>query len=149
MLVIRAMMRNDVDAVKALEMATAEAPHWTWAVYEEFLSEENAGKRLFVAEVAGKLAGFVAARIVVDTCELESIVVDSLVRRSGVGRALLAALMEWAREHQTARLELEVRRRNHSAIAFYEHIGFTSDGTRPGYYQGPQDDALLMSLALV
>lgn len=145
---IRAMTRDDLNEVKRLEEATAEAPHWSPVVYEGFLSEDDHGGQIFVVEEGRRLAGFIAARIVLDTCELESIVVDRAVRRSGVGKALFTALMQWARQRDAVRMELEVRERNNSAIYFYERLGFVRNGVRPRYYQVPEEDAVLLSLAL-
>lgn len=148
MALVRAMTLGDLDAVTRLEAATAEAPHWERAAYEGFLSDDGPVKKIFVAEDGGRLLGFVATRMVVDVCELESIAVDSSARRAGVGKALLAALSKWAREHHAAHIELEVRAGNASAVCFYEHAGFRRDGSRRGYYQNPEEDALLMSLLL-
>lgn len=148
MTLVRAMTLGDLDAVTRLEAATAEAPHWERAAYEGVLSENGPVKQIFVAEDGGRLLGFAVARMVVDVCELESIAVDASARRAGVGKALLAALLKWAQEHHAAHIELEVRAGNDSAICFYEHAGFQRDGVRRGYYQDPEEDALLMSLLL-
>ena len=149
MALIRAMTPGDLDAVTRLEAATAEAPHWERAAYEGVLSENGPVKQVFVAEDGGRLVGFAVARMVVDVCELESIAVDASARRTGVGKALLAALSKWAREHRAAHIELEVRAGNDSAVCFYEHTGFRRNGSRRGYYQNPEEDALLMSLLLI
>ena len=148
MALLRAMTLSDLDAVMCLEAATTEAPHWERAMYEGFLSDDGPVKQIFVAEDGDRLVGFVAARMVVDVCELESIAVDPSVRRAGIGKALIAALSKWVREHRAAHIELEVRAGNTSAICFYEHAGFRRDGSRRGYYQNPEEDALLMSLLL-
>lgn len=148
MTLIRSMSRDDLDAVMRLEAASAEAPHWERAVYEGFLSQGGPVKQVFVARDDGRLAGFVAARVMVDVCELESIVVDAAVRKTGVGKALLATLVRWARGNNVVRVELEVRSGNDAAICFYERAGFRRDGLRRGYYRNPEEDAVLMSLAL-
>jgi [ribosomal protein S18]-alanine N-acetyltransferase len=146
--VIRAMARDDLDAVRRLETATPEAPHWALAVYEGFLSVESPGKRIFVAEEGGRILGFAAAQVAEDVCELESIVVDAATRRVGLGAALLKALGQWARQTGAIRVELEVRDQNQSALGFYERAGFRRDGIRRGYYRNPEGDAVLMSLVL-
>lgn len=148
MAVIRAMTGEDLEAVMRLEAATAEAPHWERAVYEGFFSENSSFKQIFVAREAGRLRGFAAGRVVVDVCELESIVVDAEARRTGIGKALMAALADWAREHHAARIEIEVRAGNEAAICFYEQAGFGRDGLRRAYYRSPEEDALLMGLNL-
>ena len=42
-------------------------------------------------------------------------------------------------------LTLEVRKSNAPAIALYEKYGFQQAGLRPGYYQNPREDAVIMT----
>ena len=143
------MVAADLEPVRLLAAATPEAPHWEQPVYQAFLeSEADPPRRIFVADISDELAGFVAGRITLDICELESIVVAQRQRRAGVGRALLDALSAWAGVSHASKIQLEVRSANHSAIRFYERSGFRRDGLRRGYYRRPEDDAVLMSLAL-
>ena len=145
---IRPMAPHDLEPVIALESAVQEASHWPRGVYDRFLLADPSHKRVLIAEEGGRLVGFVAGQLILDACELDSIVVDVTIRRSGVGRALLGALCEWATANRAIRVQLEVRRGNSRAIEFYLHSGFASEGLRPNYYRDPEEDALLFSLAL-
>lgn len=131
-----------------LESTAPEAPHWSRAVYEGFFAADVRRKRIFVAEDGGSVIGFAAAQIVLDVCELDSIVVSITTRRNGVGRALLTALFDWAISGESSRVQLEVRSGNSRAIDFYRAAGFAQDGLRPGYYCDPLEDAVLMSRTL-
>jgi RimJ/RimL family protein N-acetyltransferase len=54
-------------------------------------------------------------------------------RGMGVGAALMARAVEWARAHpELALITLEVYAANSRAIALYERFGFTPRGTLPG-----------------
>jgi histidine triad (HIT) family protein len=104
---------------------------------------------VFVAErPEGGLAGFVetGARAYADGCEtspvgyVEAWYVDSDVRRSGVGRALVAAAETWASRNgyremaSDALLENEASHRAHRAIGFAEverHVVFRRELARP------------------
>lgn len=141
------MTRRDLDAVLRLEATTPEAPHWSQSTYETLLSRPGAAL-LFVAEEQGRIAGFLIAQAVADLCELESIVVDPRERRAGIGKALFAELANTAGKLGLSLIQLEVRRGNISAIAFYGALGFRQEGLRHGYYHDPDDDAVLMSLAV-
>ena len=68
-------------------------------------------------------------------------------RRQGVGRALLQAAVEWAREADIRKLELHVFPWNEAAIALYEAFGFEREGFRKGHYRrgGEFVDAILMA----
>jgi ribosomal-protein-alanine acetyltransferase len=63
---------------------------------------------------------------------------------SGVGSALLAALVAAAREHGCTELFLEVRADNPRARGLYLRRGFTEIGLRRGYYQPSGVDAIVM-----
>lgn len=68
-------------------------------------------------------------------------------RRRGIGRALLDASAQWARESGVRKLELHVLPHNTAAIALYEAFGFRREGVRQGHYHwnGRDLDAVLMA----
>lgn len=68
-------------------------------------------------------------------------------RRYGLGRKMLLHLLSEARRLGAKRAWLEVHPDNHSAIALYKRLGFTTQYRRKGYYRHypqRQGDALLM-----
>ncbi|HVM18306.1 MAG TPA: GNAT family N-acetyltransferase [Gaiellaceae bacterium] len=76
------------------------------------------------------------------------LMVASSHRRRGIGRALLAQAVEWAREHDVEKLELHVFPHNDAAIALYEAFGFEREGYRVRHYRrtdGSFTDAILMA----
>lgn len=145
---IRPAVPANLEAILRLAAATPEAPRWSRAAYESYVAESHPEKQLFLAEKDGNPTGFIAGQIIAEVCEIESIVVALLYRRSGVGTSLLTAFTDWAASHGAASVQLEVRAGNHSAISFYAHHQFQTDGLRPAYYRDPADDALLMTLCL-
>jgi len=54
-------------------------------------------------------------------------------RRTGVGRQLLEAAIEWAPTAGIRRIELYVYARNEAAIKLYETMGFNHEGRRKGF----------------
>jgi RimJ/RimL family protein N-acetyltransferase len=71
-------------------------------------------------------------------------------RRQGIGRALLAAAVDWARENDVRKLELHVFPYNEAAIALYEGFGFVAEGYRKKHYRQGEElvDAILMAYEL-
>lgn len=70
-------------------------------------------------------------------------------RRQGVGTAMMAHLIDWARANPNIRrLELQVFPDNARAIALYEKLGFAHEGTRRQafYKAGEFLDLMMMSL---
>ena len=61
-----------------------------------------------------------------EDCTLEDLFVDAGVRGSGLGRELVAAALERARERGCARIELDANDANAPALALYRSAGFES-----------------------
>jgi [ribosomal protein S18]-alanine N-acetyltransferase len=148
---IRRMHPGDIDAVMALAETIPEAPRWRRGAYEIGVAVDESGlirRAGFIAESEGNLLGFTLGQVVGGICELESIVVAPELRGQGMGRALFAALIAWAQICGASRLELEVRASNDRAIALYRSMGMCREGLRNGYYQAPEEDAVLMGTPL-
>ena len=72
-------------------------------------------------------------------------------RGRGVGSALLAAAIEWARERDLHKLSLGVFAHNAGAIALYRKFGFVEEGRRIKHYRranGELWDSVEMGLLL-
>jgi putative acetyltransferase len=71
-------------------------------------------------------------------------------RGRGVGKALLAAAVDWARGAGVRKLELHVFPWNEPAIGLYERFGFEREGYRKAHYRrdGVDVDAILMAYQL-
>ena len=61
-----------------------------------------------------------------DDAHLEDLFVDADVRGSGLGRALVDAALERARERGCARIELDANEANEPALRLYRSVGFES-----------------------
>ena len=80
--------------------------------------------------------------------DVQTIAVAPDVRRMGLGRALMHALLKAARAAGVREVFLEVRADNDGAQALYDSLGFVGIGVRPGYYQPDDVDAIVMKLEL-
>ena len=67
-----------------------------------------------------------------EDCWLEDLYVREDARRSGLGRALVEAAVERARERGCRRIELDVNEDNAPALALYEACGFLAEPKGPG-----------------
>lgn len=148
---VRLALADDVAKVVELERATANAPHWAEAEYAAIAQRRKAEcvqRELFIAESKGELIGFAVGSVVDHLAELESVAVDAGARRSGIGKALCRAVVDWAGAQGAQSVELEVRAASRGAIELYRSLEFVSVGRRPAYYSDPVDDAVLMRLDL-
>ena len=69
-------------------------------------------------------------------------------RRRGLGRTVVAGLLDAARERKLSFVYLEVRPSNAPALALYRALGFEDCGRRKNFYRHPTEDALLLRAAL-
>ncbi|HEY0385736.1 MAG TPA: ribosomal protein S18-alanine N-acetyltransferase [Pyrinomonadaceae bacterium] len=95
-----------------------------------------------------RIAGFIAARLMADELHINNVAVRQQYRRSGIGGALLSAVMERGKQQGARKAFLEVRVSNAPARALYERHGFEIVGKRPDYYTQPVEDALVMVVML-
>ena len=93
----------------------------------------------------GQLAGYAGMRTVLDEGYISNVAVAPDCRRQGIGEALVRALIEEGQRRRLLFLTLEVRAGNAPARRLYARLGFREVGLRPGYYERPREDALLMT----
>jgi [ribosomal protein S18]-alanine N-acetyltransferase len=144
------MLAADIDSVLALEQQIAAAPHWNRGAYECCVDAGDAQtlrRTGFVAVADGRLLGFSIGKLVAGVGELESVAVEENMRGQGIGRALLSAVVDWAKSNGAERVELEVRASNSGAIRLYAQAGLRREGIRAGYYDDPEEDAVLMGIS--
>lgn len=82
--------------------------------------------------------------------QIQGLAVDPSARRHGVGRALVAAAIERARQAGARRVTLRVLGHNAPARRLYTEMGFRTEGTAPEefYLDGRYVDDMTMGLTL-
>ena len=136
---IRRLAYSDLPKVIALERRSFPTP-WSLSMFVLELSKPSG---ICLAALANKeIRGYLICSRYDQAWHLMNIAVDPEVRRHGIGRVLIDAMIERAGEH--ANYTLEVRTSNTAAIALYESYGFRNVGTRPRYYSDTGEDAIIM-----
>ncbi|MBM7070521.1 ribosomal protein S18-alanine N-acetyltransferase [Shewanella sp. 202IG2-18] len=97
-----------------------------------------------------QLVAFAIVHQVVDEATLMDICVSPYAQGQGLGKILMAELIQTAKKREASFLQLEVRASNQSAIQLYIKSGFTETGKRKEYYPSKRgrEDAILMELKL-
>lgn len=141
---IRAMRREDLPAVSAMENASYDFP-WSSGIFADCL---KAGHPCWVLRVDGTVAGYGILSIAAGEAHVLNICIGPDWRAQGLGRHLLRRLLDIARWSGAARVFLEVRPSNPVAHDLYVSIGFKDIGRRPRYYPalGGREDAIVMAL---
>lgn len=105
----------------------------------------------FFAVVDDRIVGLVGGFLAEDgrsVVELVSMWTSPVTRRSGAGRALVGAVVHWAREVGATAVELWVTRGNEPAQRLYESVGFRETGDAQPLPSEPCKDERRMHLAL-
>ena len=141
MLLIREMEVADVEAVSKIESEAFSMP-WSARDFLEMVEADYA--YYYVAEADGNLAGCCGIRNMAGEGEITNVVVAADYRKTGIGRKMMEYMVERAKENGMGDCTLEVRVSNQPAIRLYESLGFKGEGVRPGFYDKPKEDALIM-----
>jgi [ribosomal protein S18]-alanine N-acetyltransferase len=126
---VRPAREEDRAAIAELQRASPEASQW-----------DPEGFDVTVAEVAGRVVGFLVTRTIADEVEILNLAVNPANRRSGVARALLQPLLETG----PVSVFLEVRESNKAARGLYQALRFEEVSRRRGYYESPCEDGIVM-----
>lgn len=141
MMAYRRMRAEDVPFISRLEEETFSMP-WSAASFLQMIEKEDTA--YFVAEEDGQLLGGCGLLLIAGEGNITNVVVAPGARRRGVATGLLTYLMEEGDRAGLTAYTLEVRVSNAAAIGLYEKLGFISEGIRPGFYEKPVEDAVIM-----
>lgn len=137
---IRRLREEDVEALAAIEAESFSMP-WSRKDLEDLVCHPCC--RYLVALADGRVAGGCGYTVSYNEITIDNVVVAREYRHRGIAQAMLSELI--AGEEPTAEaFTLEVRVSNAVAIHIYEKNGFRSEGIRPGFYEKPREDAMIM-----
>jgi ribosomal-protein-alanine N-acetyltransferase len=144
---IRAMHREDIPEVMAIETAAYEFP-WTAGIFRDCL---NVGHECWVLTVGERIVGYGVLSFGAGEAHLLNLCVTPGEQCRGHGKHLLRRLIDLTRWHGAERIFLEVRPSNTAAVRIYHHAGFNEIGRRPGYYPARRgrEDAIVMAIELL
>ena len=132
---------EDVNSLSVIEKEAFRMP-WSAASIAQLTKQDYS--LCLVAEADGKVAGFC---VLTDLCgegSIDNVAVSVAFRGRGIAQKLLEELLRLAKNRGIGDITLEVRVSNEPAIHIYEKLGFVSEGVRPGFYEKPVEDALIM-----
>lgn len=141
--IIRMGEEKDLDGMALIEQASFAAP-WSREALRADLCF-NALSYYVVAELEGRVAGYIGCWYVGGECQINNVAVSPGYRRRHIGSLMLATVIDTFTRAGAELFTLEVRSGNLPAICLYRSFGFAEDGIRPGYYRDNGEDAILMS----
>ena len=130
------------------QMAEIEKLSFSQPWSSKMLEEEiyNPLARYLVYMHSETVIGYIGVHLVAGEGYITNVAVNPSSRGKGIGKYLMSTMEELARREKLQLLTLEVRKSNLSAQALYRWAGFEQVGVRPGYYEQPKEDAILMTL---
>lgn len=110
------------------------------SIYESDISS------VLVAKVDGEVVGYVSFTVIIDECQIINFATKNEIKRHGVGKSVMKALISHCQGLGVIKCFLEVRVSNQAAISLYEKFGFVRVGISKGHFSAPREDAILMNL---
>ena len=161
MVLVREVVADDWQALRDIRLAALrDAPYAFGSTYEReaAFAEADWLRRIasggtflaYLPEVsasdpAGLAGGYPESP---DTVELVSMYVPPRARGRGVGEALVAAVIDWARARNVTSVDLWVTETNKRARLLYERLGFTLTGDRQPLPSNPALSEIAMTYPL-
>ena len=137
------MTKEDIEHVVQIEAEAYGEHHWSKSSFYDELQNNLA--KYYVAKTSdGELVGYAGTWHIIDEGHITTIAVKKAYHRQHIGEAIIIKILEDCYSAGIKYLTLEVRVSNEAAIALYTKYGFNSLGTRKGYYQDNNEDALIM-----
>lgn len=142
-LVIKPLAKEDVDRISEIETEAYGEHHWS---KDSFYSEiNNKVAKYYTAKLEnGLVVGYIGTWHIVDEAHITTIATAKDYLRNKVAECLIVKSLQDCYNEFIKYITLEVRVSNLPAIKLYEKYGFRSLGTRKGYYQDNNEDALIM-----
>lgn len=137
---VQRVKEEHLSQIAALERACFAEP-WSEQSLSLLLGQTAIG---FAVSENGKAVAYGGMMTVLDEGQITNVAVDPESRRRGYGRAVMNALLGYAKEHGILTVTLEVRASNEAALALYRGLGFEECGRRPHFYRLPTEDAVLL-----
>jgi ribosomal-protein-alanine N-acetyltransferase len=138
-------MEDDFDLEKVLSIESASFSNYNGReLFLKDLARPEFASLHVVRSQSGQIAGYCSSWLVSDELHINTIAIESLMRRRGAGSSLLTQVLRESKNRGAKRATLEVRASNDAAKKLYLQFGFFVAGIRRGYYSNPSEDALIL-----
>lgn len=130
-----------IEGVAKLEKLCFSQP-WSESSLE-LLTREGIGVGM-VCSADGSVCAYGGMMVAVDEGQITNIATHPDYRRRGYAKAVVEALIKYAKNNGLDSISLEVRESNAAAIELYTKLGFKVEGKRRDFYTKPTESALIM-----
>lgn len=141
MIVIRPMKEEDLKQIIEIENRNFAIP-WSYESFQDALN--NPDNIYLSASENGKIKGYIGLWRILDEGDITNVSVLEEAQNQGIASMLMKHVLKMAVERGIVACTLEVRVGNSKAIHIYKKFGFQEVGIRPGFYEKPREDAMIM-----
>lgn len=119
-----------LDTLFSIEQDFAPQPEKQRRGLERLLADRERACIMVARDETGQAVAMASAQLVISTAEgapsawVEDVVVSDAYRGQGLGKQVLAALLDWARGKGATRAQLLADLDNTPALDFYDHLGW-------------------------
>lgn len=117
---------------------------WNYDGYQREIDSPNSTALVLNLVPNNQIIGLGCFWAILEEAHLTVIAIKPDYQGQGLGQLLLCHLLEQAVRQKLERATLEVKISNQIALSLYKKFGFQIAGTRKGYYQKTQEDALIL-----
>ena len=141
MSIIRRLQPEDCARLAEIEKLCFSLP-WSEEDFRKLLTHSYC--TYLVAEEDGEPVGFCGYTNLCGEADIDHVFVAPEFRGKKLAQRLMREILKTGGEDGVEAYTLAVRVSNAPAIHLYEKFGFVSEGIRPGFYDYPREDALIM-----
>lgn len=135
------MSTEHIGQIAVLEKECFSEP-WSENALAEELENENSH---FLVAVSDEVMGYIGVQEICGEAYITNVAVFGKYRKLGIGRALLRAACDGAKNRSCEFITLEVRESNVPAISLYESEGFEKAGVRKNFYSSPTENGVIFT----
>jgi ribosomal-protein-alanine N-acetyltransferase len=145
-LVLRPLRHEELPLIMQMEAEAFPLDAYSVDMMEKRLSAYPQG--FLVAEVEGKVVGYIIGWVVSGRARIDSMAVSRPWRGKGIGKAMMNHVLRHFENLGFDEVELEARPENVVAIGLYEALGFSLERVIPHYYESDGSPAKRMKKRL-
>ncbi|WP_317368116.1 ribosomal protein S18-alanine N-acetyltransferase [uncultured Tyzzerella sp.] len=136
------MTTEHIKDVHKIEEDCFSIPWSEKSFYDEITKNKMA--IYIVAKQDDEIIGYGGMWHVINEGHITNVAVKKEHRGKGIGKQIITALIDIAKEKEMIGITLEVRVSNNIAKALYKQNGFIIEGIRKEYYDDNREDAIVM-----
>ena len=139
-MIAREWTKSDISQIAEIEKQCFSDP-WSEQAFESGMNSPFFYGILF--EEGGQVCAYACEMVIFEDAEILNVAVAPSFRRRGLGKELMLALENYAKNKGAERLLLEVREGNIPARGLYEKQGFEAYGVRKNYYEDGENAVVM------